>query len=133
MPGRGELSRSAREADVAASIDRQLSDEDSLHIFLLLRRMPAIVQATSVFDHTTLGGSLSYQRMSDDDANRIGERLGVMSGLPDILADDLDVVFCGLNPGLRAAETGHHFDGQDLQRGCSSRTMTGRCLASAAA
>jgi TDG/mug DNA glycosylase family protein len=35
-----------------------------------------------------------------------------MSGLPDILADDLDVVFCGLNPGLRAADTGHHFVGR---------------------
>jgi TDG/mug DNA glycosylase family protein len=35
-----------------------------------------------------------------------------MSGLPDILADDLDVVFCGLNPGLRAADAGHHFVGR---------------------
>lgn len=31
--------------------------------------------------------------------------------LPDILADDLAVVFCGLNPGLKAAHKGHHFDG----------------------
>ena len=35
-----------------------------------------------------------------------------MSALPDILADNLDVVFCGLNPGLRAAATGHHFMGR---------------------
>jgi double-stranded uracil-DNA glycosylase len=35
-----------------------------------------------------------------------------MDGLPDILADDLDVVFCGLNPGLRAAAAGHHFEGR---------------------
>jgi TDG/mug DNA glycosylase family protein len=35
-----------------------------------------------------------------------------MSGLSDILADDLDVVFCGLNPGLRAADAGHHFVGR---------------------
>lgn len=34
------------------------------------------------------------------------------SGLPDILADDLSVVFCGLNPGLEAAATGHHFIGR---------------------
>jgi TDG/mug DNA glycosylase family protein len=34
-----------------------------------------------------------------------------MNGLPDILADDLDVVFCGLNPGLQAAAAGHHFVG----------------------
>lgn len=35
-----------------------------------------------------------------------------MNGLPDILADDLDVVFCGLNPGLRAADAGHHLVGR---------------------
>lgn len=32
--------------------------------------------------------------------------------LPDILADDLDVIFCGINPGLRAANAGHHFVGR---------------------
>ena len=34
------------------------------------------------------------------------------SGLPDILAADLSVVFCGLNPGAEAAATGHHFVGR---------------------
>ncbi|CAB3629489.1 G/U mismatch-specific DNA glycosylase [Achromobacter pestifer] len=32
-------------------------------------------------------------------------------GLPDLLAEGLAVVFCGINPGLRAAASGHHFDG----------------------
>lgn len=32
--------------------------------------------------------------------------------LPDLLRDDLKVVFCGLNPGLRAAAAGHHFEGR---------------------
>ncbi len=32
--------------------------------------------------------------------------------LPDILAPDLSVVFCGLNPGLGAVATGHHFVGR---------------------
>lgn len=31
------------------------------------------------------------------------------SRLPDILAGDLAVVFCGLNPALSAAMAGHHF------------------------
>lgn len=35
-----------------------------------------------------------------------------MNGLPDILTYDLDVVFCGLNPGLHAAAVGHHFVGR---------------------
>lgn len=29
--------------------------------------------------------------------------------LPDILAEKLDVVFCGINPALSAAVAGHHF------------------------
>jgi TDG/mug DNA glycosylase family protein len=29
--------------------------------------------------------------------------------LPDILARRLDVIFCGVNPGLTAAVAGHHF------------------------
>ena len=35
-----------------------------------------------------------------------------MSELEDILADDLSVVFCGINPGLLAAAQGHHFAGR---------------------
>lgn len=29
--------------------------------------------------------------------------------VPDVLADGLDVLFCGINPGLTTAATGHHF------------------------
>ncbi|HEY4343217.1 MAG TPA: G/U mismatch-specific DNA glycosylase [Parvibaculum sp.] len=37
-----------------------------------------------------------------------------MSGsLPDILAKNLEVVFCGINPGVQAAVTGHHFVGRN--------------------
>ena len=32
--------------------------------------------------------------------------------LPDIVASGLSVVFCGLNPGLSAAASGHHFVGR---------------------
>jgi TDG/mug DNA glycosylase family protein len=30
-------------------------------------------------------------------------------GLPDILSTGLDVVFCGINPGMRSAAVGYHF------------------------
>jgi TDG/mug DNA glycosylase family protein len=30
--------------------------------------------------------------------------------LPDLVAPGLDVLFCGINPGLRSAATGYHFD-----------------------
>jgi TDG/mug DNA glycosylase family protein len=29
--------------------------------------------------------------------------------LPDVIAPDLDVLFCGINPGLYSAKVGHHF------------------------
>ena len=32
--------------------------------------------------------------------------------LPDIIAPHLDVLFCGINPGMTAAATGHHFAGR---------------------
>lgn len=32
--------------------------------------------------------------------------------LPDIIAERLAVVFCGINPGMTAAATGHHFAGR---------------------
>ncbi|MBN3756163.1 G/U mismatch-specific DNA glycosylase [Paraburkholderia sp. Tr-20389] len=35
-----------------------------------------------------------------------------LQGLPDILEPGLSVIFCGINPGLRAASTGHHFAGR---------------------
>lgn len=33
-------------------------------------------------------------------------------GLEDVLAEHLAVIFCGINPGLKAAATGHHFMGR---------------------
>lgn len=35
-----------------------------------------------------------------------------MNELEDILADDVSVIFCGINPGLLAAAQGHHFAGR---------------------
>lgn len=32
-----------------------------------------------------------------------------LSGIPDCLAEDLDVLFCGINPGHMSAVTGHHY------------------------
>lgn len=34
------------------------------------------------------------------------------NGLDDIVAERLAVLFCGINPGLKAAATGHHFAGR---------------------
>ena len=35
-----------------------------------------------------------------------------VQGLDDILATQLDVIFCGINPGVTAAVQGHHFAGR---------------------
>lgn len=34
------------------------------------------------------------------------------TGLPDVIAGQLSVLFCGINPGLAAAASGHHFEGR---------------------
>lgn len=34
------------------------------------------------------------------------------SSLPDIIEPGLSILFCGINPGMRAASTGHHFAGR---------------------
>ncbi|WP_233236642.1 G/U mismatch-specific DNA glycosylase [Bordetella sp. LUAb4] len=77
--------------------------------------------------------------------------------LPDLLSENLSVVFCGINPGMRAALNGHHFDGKGnrfwrtlhlagftpvqlrpdedrrlLDYGCGSTAVVGRPTASAA-
>ena len=45
-----------------------------------------------------------FQRPSKAEvAAAVGRRI------PDVLIPDLDVVFCGINPGLYSAATGHHF------------------------
>lgn len=36
----------------------------------------------------------------------------VRGELPDIIRDRLAVLFCGINPGMMAAATGHHFAGR---------------------
>lgn len=78
------------------------------------------------------------------------------SSLPDLLGPGLDVIFCGINPGLSAAESGHHFLGRGnrfwrvlhlagytpeqiapeddsdlLQYGCGLTTAVGRATAGA--
>lgn len=35
-----------------------------------------------------------------------------VQSLPDLLEAGLSVVFCGINPGMRAASSGHHFQGR---------------------
>lgn len=36
----------------------------------------------------------------------------MVDALPDIIAPRLAVLFCGINPGMMAASTGHHFAGR---------------------
>ena len=38
-----------------------------------------------------------------------GEKAPVGKPVPDVLAPDLDVLFCGINPSLTSAERRHHF------------------------
>jgi TDG/mug DNA glycosylase family protein len=39
--------------------------------------------------------------------------MSAAEGLPDIIAPNLKVLFCGINPGMKAAAHGHHFVGRN--------------------
>lgn len=74
----------------------------------MARRDAAVCRANAA------SASLAADMISRHGAQLTGsmeQAFHIMNGLPDILADDLDVLFCGLNPGLRAAAAGHHFVG----------------------
>jgi double-stranded uracil-DNA glycosylase len=40
-------------------------------------------------------------------------KVGSPAQLVDLLAEDLDVLFCGINPALSAARAGHHFSNRN--------------------
>ncbi|WP_304454820.1 G/U mismatch-specific DNA glycosylase [Nocardiopsis sp. YSL2] len=55
---------------------------------------------------------------NEDTPNRVGRGSGPSRAeleaardkvVPDVLAEDLDVLFCGINPGLASGAAGHHF------------------------
>jgi TDG/mug DNA glycosylase family protein len=47
-----------------------------------------------------------------DSCGGLPRLFAVENRLTDILAPGLDIIFCGINPGSRAAASGHHFDGR---------------------
>lgn len=47
------------------------------------------------------------KRTRDDPSN--SSLYAHLSGVPDILAPSLDILFCGINPGVQSATAGHHF------------------------
>jgi double-stranded uracil-DNA glycosylase len=55
----------------------------------------------------------------------------VGSTVPDVLAPDLRVLFCGINPGLYSAATGHHFarPGNRFWKALAGAGLTDRLLA----
>jgi TDG/mug DNA glycosylase family protein len=57
----------------------------------------------------------------------------VTSAVPDLLAPGLDVVFCGINPGVRSAAAGAHFANprNDFWRLLADSGLTPRLLAPA--
>jgi TDG/mug DNA glycosylase family protein len=41
------------------------------------------------------------------------DTLQALQSLPDVIEPGLSLIFCGINPGMRAASTGHHFEGRN--------------------
>ncbi|MCQ0021777.1 G/U mismatch-specific DNA glycosylase [Streptomyces somaliensis DSM 40738] len=47
---------------------------------------------------------MAPRRFTDEELRAARDRV-----IPDVVADGLSVLFCGINPGLMSAATGHHF------------------------
>jgi TDG/mug DNA glycosylase family protein len=56
-----------------------------------------------VRNHNSIAGPTGVSSVTNDDSAQ---------SLPDVVQPGLSILFCGINPGLRAALTGHHFAGR---------------------
>jgi TDG/mug DNA glycosylase family protein len=68
------------------------------------------LEANGIDDHDC---DRSDEMLFDDEEGEAARRAragsGLSSAVPDVLAPDLRVVFCGINPGRRSAAAGAHF------------------------
>lgn len=49
------------------------------------------------------------KRTRDDPNSEVGSIYAHLKGLPDLFAVDNDIMFCGINPGVKSSHSGHHF------------------------
>ncbi|TKY88648.1 hypothetical protein EX895_002279 [Sporisorium graminicola] len=49
------------------------------------------------------------KRTRDDPNSAAGSIYAHLKGLPDLFADHNDIMFCGINPGVKSSHSGHHF------------------------
>lgn len=49
------------------------------------------------------------RRTRDDPNSAAGSIYSHLKGLPDLFAEHNDIMFCGINPGVKSSSSGHHF------------------------
>lgn len=49
------------------------------------------------------------KRTRDDPNSASGSIYAHLKGLPDLFAEHNDIMFCGINPGVKSSSSGHHF------------------------
>ncbi|SPO29609.1 uncharacterized protein UTRI_05431 [Ustilago trichophora] len=49
------------------------------------------------------------KRTRDDPNSAAGSIYAHLKGLPDLFAEHNDIMFCGINPGVKSSHSGHHF------------------------
>ncbi|SJX64783.1 uncharacterized protein SRS1_15218 [Sporisorium reilianum f. sp. reilianum] len=49
------------------------------------------------------------RRTRDDPNSAAGSIYAHLKGLPDLFAEHNDIMFCGINPGVKSSHSGHHF------------------------
>ncbi|KAI0344298.1 DNA glycosylase [Trametopsis cervina] len=119
--------RTAVEQDVKPSIiESAVTEEPGIHIVGNKRKRTVLEKTAAAaapslkvetMEFAVASGSSLPDSPSKRPAKRVKvkakyappEKYGHLKYLTDYLEEDLDVVFCGINPGCRSAEVGHHF------------------------
>ncbi|TCD64990.1 hypothetical protein EIP91_003356 [Steccherinum ochraceum] len=110
-PGGSTLRRSARKRSTGAAN----ADEDDVLPTLEDVQVKEEVTATVITTRTSRKRSTPIKAEGTPNVKKIKrgfappEQYAHLNFLQDHLQDGLDVMFCGVNPGCKSAEVGHHF------------------------
>lgn len=81
------------------------------------KRRPKIARADSSSDEASRSSSSPkkikarkrIKRTRDDPNSAAGSIYAHLEGVPDLFAEHNDIMFCGINPGVKSSSSGHHF------------------------
>ncbi|CDS01644.1 hypothetical protein [Sporisorium scitamineum] len=118
-PRRSPRARQARCANLLSSYSEIDDDEDyqpSSNSASPKKRTKQLKESVSSEDDASQSQSAKksksrkrIRRTRDDPNSAAGSIYAHLKGLPDLFAEHNDIMFCGINPGVKSSHCGHHF------------------------